>query len=97
MQNLLGILPKVRARQEQASQEEANNLSVRIELMADCFAGVWANHANAKWHVLEAGDVDKAMNTASAIGDDRLQQQSRGYVVPDSFTPMGPRSSARCG
>lgn len=86
VQNLLGILPKVRARQEQASQQEANSLSVRIELMADCFAGVWANHADQKWHVLEAGDVDKAMNTASAIGDDRLQQQSRGYAVPDSFT-----------
>ena len=86
VQNLLGILPKVRARQEQASQQEANSLSVRIELMADCFAGVWANHADQKWHVLQAGDIDKAMNTASAIGDDRLQQQSRGYAVPDSFT-----------
>lgn len=86
VQNLLGVLPRIRARQEQASQQEANSLSVRIELMADCFAGVWANHADQKWHVLEAGDVDKAMNTASAIGDDRLQQQSRGYAVPDSFT-----------
>lgn len=86
VQNLLGILPKVRERQENASQEEANNLSVRIELMADCFAGVWASHADQKWHVLEAGDIEKAMNTASAIGDDRLQKQSRGYAVPDSFT-----------
>ncbi len=86
VQNLLGILPKVRERQEQASQTEANDLSVRIELMADCLAGVWANHADQKWHVLESGDVDKAMNTASAIGDDRLQQQSRGYATPDSFT-----------
>ncbi len=86
IQNLLGILPKVRARQEQASQQEANSLSVRIELMADCLAGVWANHANEKWHVLQAGDIDKAMNTASAIGDDRLQEASRGYAVPDSFT-----------
>lgn len=86
VQNLIGILPKVHARQEQASQEEANDLSVRIELMADCLAGVWANHANTKWHVLEAGDVDKAMNTAAAIGDDRLQEKSRGYAVPDSFT-----------
>ena len=86
VQNLLGILPKVRERQEQASQTESNNLSVRIELMADCLAGVWANHADAKWHVLEPGDVEKATNTAAAIGDDRLQEQSRGYVTPDSFT-----------
>jgi predicted metalloprotease len=86
VQNLIGILPKVHARQQQVSQEEANDLSVRIELMADCLAGVWANHANQKWHVLESGDVDKALTTAAAIGDDRLQEQSRGYVVPDSFT-----------
>ena len=86
VQNLMGILPKVRARQEQASQEEANDLSVRIELMADCLAGAWAFHADQKWHVLEAGDVDKAVNTAAAIGDDRLQEASRGYAVPDSFT-----------
>jgi predicted metalloprotease len=86
VQNLLGILGKVRDRQEQASQQEANNLSVRIELMADCFAGVWAANADKKWHILEQGDIDKAMNTASAIGDDRLQKESRGYVVPDSFT-----------
>jgi predicted metalloprotease len=86
VQNLLGILGKVRDRQEQASQQEANNLSVRIELMADCFAGVWAANADQKWHILEQGDIDKAMNTASAIGDDRLQQASRGYAVPDSFT-----------
>jgi predicted metalloprotease len=86
VQNLMGILPKVRARQEQASQQEANNLSVRIELMADCLAGVWANHADEKWHVLQTGDVEKATNTAAAIGDDRLQEQSRGYATPDSFT-----------
>ncbi|UDL95887.1 MULTISPECIES: KPN_02809 family neutral zinc metallopeptidase [Lichenihabitans] len=86
VQNLLGILGKVRDRQEQASQQEANSLSVRIELMADCFAGVWANHADQKWHILEQGDVDKAIATAAAIGDDRLQKQSRGYAVPDSFT-----------
>ena len=86
VQNLMGILGKVRERQQQASQQEANSLSVRIELMADCLAGVWANHADAKWKVLEPGDIDKAMNTASAIGDDRLQKESRGYAVPDSFT-----------
>ena len=54
--------------------------------MADCFAGVWAANADQKWHILEQGDVDKALNTASAIGDDRLQKASRGYAVPDSFT-----------
>ena len=86
VQNLIGLLPKVRERQENASRQEANDLSVRIELMADCFAGVWANHADQKWHVLEQGDIDRAMNTAAAIGDDRLQKQSRGYAVPDSFT-----------
>ncbi len=86
VQNLLGILGKVRDRQQQASQQEANSLSVRIELMADCFAGVWAANADQKWHILEQGDVDKAMNTASAIGDDRLQKVSKGYAVPDSFT-----------
>jgi hypothetical protein len=86
VQNLMGILQKVRDRQEEASQQEANSLSVRIELMADCFAGVWANHANQKWHILEQGDVEKAVATATAIGDDRLQKTSRGYAVPDSFT-----------
>ncbi len=86
IQNQIGILGKVRERQEQASQQEANSLSVRIELMADCLAGVWANHADEKWHILEQGDVDRAMATASAIGDDRLQKASQGYAVPDSFT-----------
>ncbi len=86
VQNLIGLLPKVRDRQERASQQEANSLSVRLELNADCLAGVWAANADKKWHILEQGDIDKAMNTASAIGDDRLQKQSQGYVVPDSFT-----------
>jgi predicted metalloprotease len=68
------------------SEEEYNKLSVKLELQADFLAGVWANHANEMFNMLEAGDIDEALNAASAIGDDRLQKQSRGYVVPDSFT-----------
>ncbi|MGQ3676685.1 KPN_02809 family neutral zinc metallopeptidase [Xanthobacter sp. TB0139] len=87
VQNLLGILPKVQQAQRQAgSRAEANALSVRTELMADCFAGVWANHADARFQTLEPGDVEEALNAASAIGDDRLQKQAQGYAVPDSFT-----------
>ena len=67
-------------------QAEANGLQVRVELQADCLAGVWANRAQAKWQFIEPGDVEAAMQTASAIGDDRLQRQAQGYVVPDSFT-----------
>src|SRR5271167_1200281 len=86
VQDLLGILDKVDNMKQQVSQTQANALSVRVELQADCLAGVWANHANEKWKVLEQGDIDKAMATASAIGDDRLQTAARGYAVPDSFT-----------
>jgi predicted metalloprotease len=87
IENLLGILPKVQQAQQRASsQAESNGLSVRVELMADCLAGVWAYHANQKWKILEDGDIEKAINTATAIGDDRLQQAGRGRVVPDSFT-----------
>ncbi len=86
VQNLLGILPKVHDAQQQGDEQQSNALSVKLELQADCFAGVWAANADQKWHVLEQGDVQKALNTAAAIGDDRLQQASRGYVVPDSFT-----------
>jgi hypothetical protein len=87
IQDLLGILPKMQAAQQNASSKaQANAISVRIELQADCFAGVWAANANQKWQVLEQGDVEKAINTAQAIGDDRLQQSARGYAVPDSFT-----------
>jgi hypothetical protein len=64
----------------------ANAISVRVELQADCLAGVWANHADRTKHIIEQGDVEAAMNAASAVGDDRLQQQSRGVVVPDAFT-----------
>ena len=87
VENQLGILGKVQAAQQRAvSGAQRNALSVRIELMADCLAGVWAANAQAKYHVLEPGDVEKAIATAQAIGDDRLQRASRGTVVPDSFT-----------
>jgi len=87
IQDLLGILGKVdQAKQQASSQAQANGLSVRIELMADCLAGVWAYNANQKWQVIEDGDVEKAVATAQAIGDDRLQKASRGVAVPDSFT-----------
>ena len=86
VQNLLGILPKVQQAKEGVEQADANALQVRVELQADCLAGVWANRAQAKWQFIEPGDVEAAPQTASAIGDDRLQRQSQGYVVPDAFT-----------
>ncbi|ADO47559.1 neutral zinc metallopeptidase [[Enterobacter] lignolyticus] len=85
VQKLLGIEPKVRQMQQQASRAEVNRLSVRMELQADCFAGVWG-HSMKQQGVLENGDLQEALNAAQAIGDDRLQQQSQGHVVPDSFT-----------
>jgi len=86
IENLLGILPKVQQAQQRLSRRESNALSVRVELMADCLAGVWAYHANQRYRVLEQGDIEEALNAASAIGDDKLQKQAQGYVVPDSFT-----------
>ena len=86
VQDLLGILDKVDAAKERGSQTQANALSVRVELQADCLAGVWAANANQKWQILQQGDVEKALATAQAIGDDRLQTAARGYAVPDSFT-----------
>ena len=87
VQSLLGISNRVaRARQQGQSIEGASGLSVRQELQADCFAGVWANLAQQHLQWMENGDVESALNTATAIGDDRLQKQSRGTVVPDSFT-----------
>ena len=86
VQDLLGILDKVDAAKERVGQTQANALSVRVELQADCFAGVWAANANQKWKILQQGDVEKAIATAQAIGDDRLQTAARGYAVPDSFT-----------
>ena len=85
VQNLMGIADRVRSAQ-QGSGREANALQVRMELQADCFAGVWAYHANKKRQILEPGDTDEALAAASGVGDDRLQQKSRGYVVPESFT-----------
>jgi predicted metalloprotease len=86
VQNLLGILPQVQQAQQGMGPVEVNQLQVRVELQADCLAGVWAHHADEKWRFIEAGDVEAAMQTASAIGDDRLQRRSQGYVVPDAFT-----------
>jgi predicted metalloprotease len=86
VQNLLGISNEVRRAQSGVSKAEANVLSVKLELQADCLAGVWAHRADKARGILEAGDVDEALNAASAIGDDRLQRQSRGTVVPESFT-----------
>jgi uncharacterized protein len=86
VQNLLGVLPKAQQAQRAMDKAEANSLQVRVELQADCLAGVWANRGHAKWDFIEPGDVDSALQTASAIGDDRLQRQSQGYVVPDAFT-----------
>jgi uncharacterized protein len=86
VQNSLGILNKVQRLQTQVDKAQANQLSVRSELQADCFAGVWANRAQRSRQILEQGDIEEAINAASSIGDDRLQQRSQGYVVPDSFT-----------
>ena len=86
VQNLLGVSDKVHAAQQRASETQGNALSVRLELQADCFAGVWAKRTNKEKQILESGDVESALNAASAIGDDALQRQSRGVVVPDSFT-----------
>ena len=86
VQDLLGILGKVDEAKQRVSQTQANALSVRVELQADCLAGVWAANANQKWRILEQGDIERALATAQAIGDDRLQTAARGYAVPDSFT-----------
>jgi len=86
VQNLVGTAEKVQAAQQRASKVQANELSVRMELQADCYAGVWANHAARSRQLLEAGDVEEGLNAASAIGDDRLQRMSQGRVVPDAFT-----------
>jgi uncharacterized protein len=88
VQDELGILPRVTQAQQAASSQAAdvNALQVRVELQADCFAGIWANHAQQEHSFLDPGDVDQALQTASAIGDDRLQRETQGYVVPDAFT-----------
>ncbi|HUK01004.1 MAG TPA: neutral zinc metallopeptidase [Steroidobacteraceae bacterium] len=86
VQNLLGITDRVDAQRGRMSRTEMNALSVRVELQADCFAGVWANHSEAERKWLDQGDVEQALNAASHIGDDALQRQSQGRVVPESFT-----------
>jgi predicted metalloprotease len=87
VQNLIGVMDKVEAKRRRgAAMEGAGGLSVRLELQADCFAGVWANRSQAQLQWLQAGDVDAALNAASQVGDDTLQKQARGYAVPDSFT-----------
>ena len=86
VQNLLGILPRLQRAQQGVDRADANRLQVMAELQADCFAGVWANRSQQKWKFLDPGDVETALQTASAIGDDHLQRRSQGYVVPDAFT-----------
>lgn len=86
VQDQFGVLSEVHARQQRLSKKEANALQVKVELQADFYAGVWAHHAQQRLNVLEPGDLEEALGAAAAVGDDRLQQQARGYVVPDSFT-----------
>ena len=87
VQNLLGILPKVQQQQQSfRNRAQANRLQVKVELQADCFGGIWANRAEEQWHLLQPGDIEAALRTAAAIGDDTLQKRSQGHVVPDSFT-----------
>ena len=86
VENELGILPRVQERQQQVGGAERNQLSVRVELMADCLAGVWAHHSQQSKGWLEAGDIDEALNAAAKIGDDTLQRNAGRAVVPESFT-----------
>ncbi len=86
IQTLLGTSGQVQAKRQQVSEAEGNELSVRLELQADCYAGVWAHHTEKQKQVLEQGDIEEAMNAAAAVGDDRLQKSAQGYVVPESFT-----------
>ncbi len=86
IQNLLGILKRVNRQKMGLSKVEKNRLSIRVELQADCFAGIWANHAQKMKQILEVGDIDEALEAASSVGDDTLQKRARGYVIPDSFT-----------
>jgi predicted metalloprotease len=88
VQNLQGVLTRAHAAQQAAGGRtaEANGIQVRVELQADCLAGIWANKSEDRWHLLQPGDVEAALRTASAIGDDTLQRRAQGRVVPDSFT-----------
>ena len=86
VQKLLGIMDQVEAVRQRMDEREANALQVRVELQADCFAGVWANHAQEMKNIIEPGDIESAMKAAAAIGDDKIQKQTQGYVVRDAFT-----------
>jgi len=86
VQTLLGIAEQVHAARSRAGDAEGNAMQVRMELQADCFSGVWAHHAHKQRQILEPGDTEEALAAAAGVGDDRLQKQTRGYVVPDSFT-----------
>jgi uncharacterized protein len=86
VQNLLGVAEKVQAMRGRVDEVEGNQLQVRMELQADCYAGVWAHHAHESRQILEQGDIESGLNAASQIGDDRMQKRARGYVVPEAFT-----------
>jgi uncharacterized protein len=86
VQTLTGVAEQVRAAQSRASRADANAIQVRMELQADCYAGVWAHHAHRQRQVLEPGDIEAALRAAAAIGDDNLQREAQGYVAPESFT-----------
>jgi hypothetical protein len=86
VQHVVGTLDKARSLQSQVGQREGNQVQVAVELQADCYAGVWAHNAEQRFRILEQGDVEEAMRAAAAVGDDRIQKQTQGYVVPDSFT-----------
>jgi uncharacterized protein len=86
VQNLLGIMRKVQSLQSGSGEREVNALSVRLELQADCLAGIWANHAHRERSILEQGDIEEGLNAAAQIGDDRMQKRAQGYVVPEGFT-----------
>lgn len=95
VQNLLGISDKVHAARQRVSETEYNKLSVRLELQADCLAGIWAHHADRSRQILESGDVEEALGAATAVGDDRMQMQARGYVTPESFNHGSSEQRAR--
>ncbi|MEZ5500787.1 MAG: neutral zinc metallopeptidase [Steroidobacteraceae bacterium] len=86
VQTIIGTSAKVRAAQQRGDQEQANQLQVRMELQADCYAGIWANHANRSRQILEEGDIEEGLQAASAVGDDTIQRRVQGHVVPESFT-----------
>jgi predicted metalloprotease len=86
VQNLLGIAPKVHEMMQRVSREQANDLSVRLELQADCLAGVWAHHAHRQRQLLEAGDIEEGLRAAAAIGDDTIQRRTQGHIVPEAWT-----------